>query len=156
MRRAIAAAIAVTLSALLVGLTAGSAQAYVKSATYQKQILARTNEVREANDRVKVKTTKCLGGYADAWAKHLATKESALVHRSSASLTTIMKKCKLDGIGENLAWGYGTGTAVVNAWQKSPGHRANQLGKGYRHIGIGAYRDAGDRYFSVALYGNPA
>lgn len=43
-------------------------------------------------------------------------------------------------LGENLAWGAGkraTPRSIVDAWMKSPGHRANILDERFRHIGIG-------------------
>jgi uncharacterized protein YkwD len=43
-------------------------------------------------------------------------------------------------LGENIAWGTGslaTPRAIMNAWMKSPGHRANILRRSYREIGIG-------------------
>jgi uncharacterized protein YkwD len=43
-------------------------------------------------------------------------------------------------LGEDLAWGSGTlGTAraIVRAWMKSPGHRANILSRRYREMGVG-------------------
>ncbi len=39
--------------------------------------------------------------------------------------------------GENIAKGYSTPEAVVNAWMNSPGHRANILNSTYTHIGVG-------------------
>ena len=39
--------------------------------------------------------------------------------------------------GENIAHGYATPQAVVNAWMNSPGHRANILNASYTHIGVG-------------------
>ena len=39
--------------------------------------------------------------------------------------------------GENIAKGYSTPKAVVDAWMKSPGHRANILNSSYTHIGVG-------------------
>jgi uncharacterized protein YkwD len=43
-------------------------------------------------------------------------------------------------VGENLAWGTGqlaTPAAIVEAWMRSPGHRANILKGTYAEIGIG-------------------
>jgi uncharacterized protein YkwD len=43
-------------------------------------------------------------------------------------------------LGENIAWGTGrlaTPAAIMNAWMKSAGHRANILQRSYREIGIG-------------------
>lgn len=39
--------------------------------------------------------------------------------------------------GENIAKGYATPQAVVNAWMNSSGHRANILNAAYTHIGVG-------------------
>jgi uncharacterized protein YkwD len=43
-------------------------------------------------------------------------------------------------LGENLEWGTGslsTPRGALDAWMKSPGHRANILKRSYRHMGIG-------------------
>ena len=39
--------------------------------------------------------------------------------------------------GENIARGYSTPRAVVDAWMNSPGHRANILNSSFTHIGVG-------------------
>jgi uncharacterized protein YkwD len=39
--------------------------------------------------------------------------------------------------GENLAWGQGTGSAVLAAWLRSPGHRENIENASYTHHGVG-------------------
>ena len=44
--------------------------------------------------------------------------------------------------GENIAYGYATPQAVVNAWMNSSGHRANILNASYTRIGVG-YVSAG-------------
>lgn len=41
-------------------------------------------------------------------------------------------------IGENIAAGYPTAAAVMTAWMKSPGHRANILNCRYTVIGVGS------------------
>jgi uncharacterized protein YkwD len=43
-------------------------------------------------------------------------------------------------VGENLAWGTGslsTPRSIVEAWMKSPEHRANLLSAGFRDLGVG-------------------
>ena len=43
-------------------------------------------------------------------------------------------------VGENLAWGtgqLGTPAATVEAWMRSPGHRANILKGSFKEIGVG-------------------
>ena len=41
-------------------------------------------------------------------------------------------------IGENIAAGYPTPKAVMDAWMKSPGHKANILRCRYKAIGVGS------------------
>lgn len=43
--------------------------------------------------------------------------------------------------GENIARGYATPQAVVNAWMNSSGHRANILNASYTRIGVGYVAD---------------
>lgn len=50
------------------------------------------------------------------------------------------------GIGENVAAGYLTPDAVVNAWMGSDGHRMNILNASYQGIGIGYVYSPGSVY----------
>ena len=43
--------------------------------------------------------------------------------------------------GENIASGYSSARAVVNAWMNSEGHRANILNASYTQIGVGYVAD---------------
>ena len=45
--------------------------------------------------------------------------------------------------GENIAMGYSSPAAVVNAWMNSEGHRANILSANYTSIGVGYVADGG-------------
>jgi uncharacterized protein YkwD len=48
--------------------------------------------------------------------------------------------------GENIAAGYSTAEAVVNAWMNSSGHRANILNSRYKEIGLAVTYRAGTTY----------
>jgi uncharacterized protein YkwD len=43
-------------------------------------------------------------------------------------------------VAENIAMGQPDSQNVVRAWMNSPGHRANILNAGHRHIGVAAFR----------------
>jgi uncharacterized protein YkwD len=50
---------------------------------------------------------------------------------------------------ENIAWGYRTAAELVNAWMKSPGHRANILNCKSTTVGVGvAYTATGTPYYT--------
>jgi uncharacterized protein YkwD len=52
-------------------------------------------------------------------------------------------------LSENIAYGYPTGAAVVNAWMKSPGHRRNLLNCRATTVGVGAvYASNGRPYYT--------
>ncbi|WP_433791806.1 CAP domain-containing protein [Actinoplanes sp. CA-252034] len=51
--------------------------------------------------------------------------------------------------GENIAWGYRSANEVVQAWMKSPGHRANILNCKFKTVGVGAaYAANGAAYYT--------
>jgi len=52
-------------------------------------------------------------------------------------LGEIVDACGIGTLGENLALGYPTATAVLAGWMGSEGHRANILRPGYSQIGVG-------------------
>jgi uncharacterized protein YkwD len=47
------------------------------------------------------------------------------------------------GAGENIAAGYNSPEAVMQAWMKSDGHRGNILNNSYAEIGVGYFSGAG-------------
>lgn len=61
--------------------------------------------------------------------------------------------------GENLAIHFTDSSAVVDAWMKSPSHRANIVNDTYTEIGVGTAKgtyDGFDTVFVVQLFGTPA
>ena len=49
-------------------------------------------------------------------------------------------------MGENIAAGYSSSAAVVDAWMNSEGHRANILTEEFTHLGAGVYQDSSSYY----------
>ena len=131
------------------GSTASAAQS-----KHEKNVVRLVNAERIERDRVALKSQRCLQRYADSWARSMARKQT-LQHRSSSSLRRVMSTCGLRGIGENIAYGYGSSRAVVKAWMASPGHKANILRSSYRRTGVGAYRDSAGRLYHAQLFGTP-
>ncbi len=59
--------------------------------------------------------------------------------------------CRLQAMGENVAFGYVGGAAATQGWLRSPAHRANLLEPAHTHIGVGAHRDGHGRWFVSQL-----
>lgn len=56
--------------------------------------------------------------------------------------------------GENVAYGYATAAAVMNAWMTSPGHRANILNPNFTQIGIGVAADGSGTLYWTQVFGD--
>jgi hypothetical protein len=62
--------------------------------------------------------------------------------------------------GENLAYGFSSGSATVAGWMNSPVHRANILDTNYTNVGFGIasspnYQNQGPEVIIVAMYAEP-
>ncbi len=121
----------------------------VTSTTYEKDVITWTNTNRADKKLVAVKSQSCVDSYAEKQATWLA-KNRKLTHQN---LKTILKACKLTSVSENIAYGYSSGRSVVDAWMKSPGHKANLLSSKMRLIGIGAVQDKNGVWWVSQVFG---
>lgn len=55
-------------------------------------------------------------------------------------------------VGENVAYGYSTAQAVVNAWIKSEGHRDNIENESFTSFGISTKQDADGRNYFTHIF----
>lgn len=108
-----------------------------------------TNSARSAEQLTALATQACVDGYAEAQAQAMAT-ENRMYHQD---LGPILRTCNLRMVGENVAYGYSSGSAVTAAWMNSPGHRANILNAGYRLLGVGAVQDSAGRWYAAQVFG---
>lgn len=134
--------------AVIFGPATMPASALSASDTYEADVIKYANVERAKKRVALVKANSCLDRYAEAQAKAMATKKR-MYHQS---MSPILKACNLNLVGENVAFGYGSGKSVTAAWMKSPSHRANLLNSKHRLIGVGAYKDSrGYWYVSEVL-----
>jgi uncharacterized protein YkwD len=126
------------LCAAVVLLGAPALAASMTVSTYESQIVSSTNSNRASHGLVTLKEQSCAKSYAVARATWMAANRT-LKH---SSMTTILTKCHFTAVAENIAYGYSSGTATVNAWMASSGHRKNILTAKYRYIGSGARMDS--------------
>lgn len=110
------------------------------SATFRRTVVTLTNKARARHDRRRLDVKPCLDRVAQRWARHMA-RTGDLEHND---LDAVQRACgRRFGVGENIAYGYGTPRAVVRGWMSSDGHRRNILRRSYDHIGVGAFRKDG-------------
>jgi uncharacterized protein YkwD len=115
------------------------------AAKFEANVMKWTNRARKHHGRHPLKHGKCVSGFADPWARHMA-KIQQLVHQN---LGPILKRCKASQVAENIAYGYPTARATVRAWMHSKGHRANILNRGLTNLGVGAVKDKNGTWWVV-------
>ena len=140
--------LATTSLALLVDPIVQPASASV-SATYENDAIAQTNFERAQRDRVKLKKSRCLDRFAEKQARAMAAGHG-MYHQS---MKTILDECHLSQVGENVAFGYTSGRAVVDAWMHSPDHERNLLNSRHRVIGLGACQGSDGYWYVSQVFG---
>jgi uncharacterized protein YkwD len=126
------------------GAQAGPASGYAAAA------VKATNAVRHAHDRKALKVDRCLHGFAVEQARAMAA-SGTIYHQDLGKVATA---CGLVATGENVAYGYPTGTSVVKeGWMRSEGHRKNILGGRFRLLAVAARRDDSGTWYAAQLFG---
>ena len=126
------------------------AQAATSAGSYSAAAFGATNHQRDKHDRVQLRRGDCLRGFARRQARRMARQER-IFHQD---LRPVLRRCHMRLVGENVAMGFPTGTAVVNrGWMKSPGHRANILDRRYRRMAIVARRGDDGSWYVSQLFG---
>lgn len=114
-------------------------------AAYESRVLVLVNAERAKAKLRPLARIGCAETYADGWAATMARTGNF----SHQSMTPILRACAARRVGENIAYGNVTADAMMTMWMNSPGHRANILNPAYTHIGIGAVKTAGGRWYGV-------
>lgn len=116
---------------------------------YERKVRVYTNKARKRHSLKRVRRTNCVDRFANRWARTMARRQN-LTHQN---LRRVMRRCNLRMAGENIAYGYRSGRAVVRGWMNSPGHRANILKGRYRLLGVGMKRDKNGRPWVSQVFG---
>jgi uncharacterized protein YkwD len=111
-------------------------------------ILCLHNEIRSANSLPKLREHKRLRKAALGHSRDMV-KAGYFEHTTPKGVTMVDRILRARYVredqgwmlGENLEWGTGalaTPRGALEAWMKSPGHRANILRRSFRELGVGA------------------
>lgn len=142
------AVFATVLLTLTMSLLAAPAQAQTTE-RYEDQARAVTNNKRADHDLVRLRKGPCVQRFAERQARRMANR-SRIYHQD---LGVVMRRCNLSAVGENVAYGYSTGRAVVRAWMRSDGHRRNILNPRYRLLGMAARRGDNGQMYAAQVFG---
>jgi uncharacterized protein YkwD len=116
---------------------------------YEADVVSGTNAERTSRELQPLSSEACVDRYAEQQAARMAA-ERRMYHQD---LGPILHECNLRGVGENVAYGYPSGSAVVAGWMGSSGHRANILNSSYRLLGVGAVQSSDGRWYAAQVFG---
>ncbi len=107
---------------------------------HEKRVAWMVNEERRKAGLSRLEVAPLLGVAARAHSADMAARNFYSHH--SPEGRTVGDRVALTGygfviVGENIAWGQETARQVMNAWMRSPGHKANILHPDYTEIGVG-------------------
>lgn len=139
-----------TVAALAALLLALAPPATAKTAAgFQGAVRSQTNEVRSERDLPRLGKQACVQRFAARQARRMAKKEK-MYHQD---LGKVLESCSLSLAGENVAYGYSSAGAVMDAWMDSPSHRANIVKKRYRLLGVGARKSESGTWYLAQVFG---
>jgi uncharacterized protein YkwD len=116
---------------------------------YEGDVVSGTNAERSSRGLRALSTEACVDRYAEQQAARMAA-ERRMYHQD---LGPILRACNLRTVGENVAYGYPSGSAVMGGWMGSSGHRANILNSSYRLLGVGAAQSSDGRWYAAQVFG---
>ncbi len=104
------------------------------SSGFEAEFAASINGLRSANGLAGLSRSGSLDGEARAWSKRMA-ENGSISHSNIGRFLPPWSTA-----GENVGSG-GSVSGLFEALSNSSGHRANMLGSGYTHFGIGVWLD---------------
>ena len=153
-RVAVLGALLATPAAITVATAASPASAAVSATTittYENQVVTLVNQQRAAGC-VALRNDSLLHSAARAHSVDMATHN--YFDHTGTDGSTFVTRVQATGysgstVGENIAWGWGTPSSVVNAWMNSAPHKANILNCSFHATGVGlAYASNGTAYWT--------
>jgi len=138
------------VGALVIGLISfapAKAEAAVGSA--EKKMVRMINSARVAAGRAPLKLSGVLSRYAEKHSATMASKDRLYHNRRLAKW---LSRYDWNILGENVGYG-GSLTSLHEAFMASPGHRANNLSKAYKRVGVGVVVKNGRIWITVIFKG---
>ncbi len=82
---------------------------------------------------------------------HMITKDEVCHDDFGMRYQTLVDDVHAKAVSENVAYGYSSADAVVNAWIKSDGHRENMLGD-HTHFGISIKAASDGKFYFTNIF----
>ena len=145
-----AAAFAVGLTTL--GTATPAAAQSPRHDSVERSVIGKLNQIRASSGLRKLRSSRGLARAADAKSRSIA-RSGSFAH--GAMGPRVRRYVRARSVGEALARVpfamSGNAGAIVDAWMRSPSHRATLLSGHFRRIGVGRRYSRGTVFFTVDL-----
>lgn len=131
----------------LVAFAPGKAEAGTKSS--ERQMVSMINKARKAAGRPALKMSGYLSAKARTHSAKMMAKDT-IFHNQVLPKT--LSKIEWNILGENVGMGP-TISALHAAFMASPGHKANNLDRRYKKVGVGVTSKKGKLWITVIFHG---
>lgn len=121
------------------------------SNSFVSEVVRLVNIERANYGLAALKETEVLDEYAQTRSNEIVGNFAHERPDGSSPLNYVLGLSGVRTCGENIANGYSTPEAVVDAWMNSPGHRANILKEDFTMIGVG-YCKSGSKYYWTQIF----
>lgn len=130
-------------------------QPNIGNASLEDEVINLVNNIRKQNGLSPLKKNSTVTQISREHSKVLANNyqskgELSLWHSNLSNVRS--RGVNATMIGENVAGGYPTAKATVQAWMNSPGHKANILKAEFTHTGVGYAEYNGVTFYTQIFY----
>ncbi|MFZ1995393.1 MAG: CAP domain-containing protein [Solirubrobacteraceae bacterium] len=115
----------------------------------QRAVVCLINEQRQSRGLPRLRENPRLNRSAQGWTNVMVTHRD-FSHGADFAARISAAGFDWSNVGENIATGYATPTAVVKAWMASKGHCQNILNPVYRYVGTGVSDSSISGYSTLA------
>ena len=120
--------------------------------TMEYEILGLVNEYRTSKGLSKLQTLNLVSKEAIDHTDYMIDLGEVSHDNFSSRYTKLVNAASAKTVAENVAYGYGSAQAVVNAWIKSDGHRRNIENEQFTDFGISTKQDANGRNYFTHIF----
>lgn len=125
---------------------------YVAYSTMELEVLSLVNNYRATKKLPALQKLNIVSSVAETHSTYMA--ETGLVNHDNFSErnSELVQKASAKAVGENVAFGFNSANAVVNAWIKSDSHRKILENNDYTHFGIAIETNDNGRHYFTQMF----
>ena len=123
----------------------------VEELTISEEILVLVNQHRQSIGKSILTRDTTADYFATEHSNYMIAQNKISHDNFSNRFQDLQDEVNAISAGENVASGYPTAEAVMEAWLNSPGHRANIEGD-FTHLGIASIKNAQGIYYYTQLF----